>query len=439
MKRSRVLVLIMAAIASGSALPALMTTARAAGPSLAIVSLNSAEEQANNQVREASATPDGRYVVFSTLADNVVANDTNEFVDIFVRDTVNGTTSLVSANQVGLPANAISRSPVISDDGRYIVFSSGATDLVDAQTHGTNIYLSDQTTGDLTLVSVNNNSVPQNGGSGFAAVDMTPDGRFVAFTSTATNLSARDSNDTVDVYVRDLQQGKTTLVSVARSGKVAAGRSRDPSISSDGNVVAFLSASSRLVNGDTNGLEDDFARDRAAKSTEIVSVSGDGEAANGKAWFPPSISGGGRFVAFTSVATNLGSTPTEPHRGNVFLHDRETGATKVISKAADGTTCHDCTTPIFSEDGRSILFTSSSPLTSDDQNIAYDAYLWDRPNQQMILISKPLDGPNTALAPAYAVAISGDGRFVYFSSDDDQLVPNDTQPYADLFVLDRTG
>ncbi len=409
----------------------------AAGPSISLISVSTGGEQANVFTREVSSTPDGRYVVFATEADNLVTPDAGSRVDVFLRDTVAGTTTRITNDSLGGPPNGESVSPVISEDGRYVAFASNSTDFVSQQTFGFMAYVYDRQTDQYTLVSVNTAGSAANSGMGSSqTLDMSPDGRYIAFVSKATNLSPFDHSRSIDVYVRDLQKGVTRLMSVNVHGN-AAGHSRFPQVSSDGQLVAFQSGSAKLVPHDTNAFPDAFVRDRVAKTTERVSVSGDGTQANGDSPGGPAISGGGRFVAFSSTADNLAGEDNNA-TADVFLHDRLTGATKLISKTSDGV-AGGGGIPVVSLDGRFIAFASLSALVPEDTNPTRpDVYLWDRPNQQMSLISQPLSGVQEA-AGSEVREVSADGRFVYFLSDADNLANNDTNLNSDLFVLDRTG
>jgi Tol biopolymer transport system component len=412
----------------------IVMAAGATGPSISLVSVSTSGEQANVYTRDTSATPDGRYVVFSSEADNLVTPDTRSHPDIFLRDTVAGTTTRITNTSVGGPPNGGSESPVISEDGRYVAFASRATNFVGQPTTGYNAYVYDTQTGDYTLASVNTAGDAANAGGG-TQVGMSPDGRYVVFATKASNLSPLDNNPSTDIYIRDLQKGVTRLVSIDVNGN-AAGRSRLPQVSSDGQVIAFESGSPKLVAHDTNGVDDDFVRDRVSKTTERVSVNGAGVQANGETVFRPALSGSGRFVAFVSTADNLSNVDTPG--GGLFLHDRETGATKLISKTSDGLGGN-AAAPVMSVDGRFIAFNSDSVLLPEDTNGAYaDVYVWDRPDQQMSLVSQPLTGTQED-SISQVRGISANGRFVYFDGSANNLVDNDTNINSDLFVLDRTG
>ncbi len=208
------------------------------------------------------------------------------------------------ANDFSGAAPSISVDTSISADGRFVVFQSDATNLVAGDTNGaSDVFVHDRQTGTTTRVSVDSAGHEATGlypASGDPAISA--DGRFVAFDSNATNLVAGDTNSAYDIFVHDRQTGTTTRVSVDSAGNQANGY--DPSLSADGRFVAFTSGASNLVAGDTNGASDVFVHDRQTGTTTRVSVDSAGWQAYSFSHLP-SISADGRFVAFASNATNL--------------------------------------------------------------------------------------------------------------------------------------
>jgi Ca2+-binding RTX toxin-like protein len=202
-------------------------------------------------------------VAFSSEAFDLVTTDTNSTTsDVFVRDLQLGTTTLVSVNDAGTGSgNGRSYNPEISADGQFVVFSSHADDLVATDTNGTrDVFVRDLTRGTTTtLVSVNEAGIDSgNAFSGYPTISA--NGRFVAFESNADDLVATDTNGMSDVFVRDLENGTTILVSVNEAGTDSGGdRSVDAAITPDGRVVAFNSHADNLVATDTNGAQDVFA------------------------------------------------------------------------------------------------------------------------------------------------------------------------------------
>ena len=200
-----------------------------------------------------------------------------------------------------------------------------------------------------TRLSVGPNGAQADGRSFVPA--LSADGRFAAFYSDATNLVTGDTNNARDVFLRDLQSGETTRVSVGPAAVEANGDSFEPAISADGRFVAFSSAATNLVAGDSNDVNDVFVRDRLANTTTRVSVGLAGANANGGS-DAPSISADGRYVAFTSAATNLVDGDTNGQR-DAFVFDRQTGVTTLASLSFTGEQAIlDSFTPELSADGK---------------------------------------------------------------------------------------
>ena len=277
---------------------------------------------------------DGRFVVFSSTATNLVSGDTNGYGDIFVHDRQTGTTERVSvATGGGQGTGGASYDPAISADGRFVAFYSLATNLVSGDTNGAaDVFVHDRQTGTTERVSVATGGGQANGGSYIPAISA--DGRFVAFYSFATDLVGADTNGFVDIFVHDRQTGTTERVSVATGGGQVTGSSYNPAISADGRFVAFESEASGFVSGDTNAAYDVFVHDRQTGTTERASVSTGGGQATADS-YSGAISADGRFVAFHSVATNLVGGDTNG-AADVFVHDRQTGTTERVSVATGG-------------------------------------------------------------------------------------------------------
>ncbi len=207
-------------------------------------------------------------------------------------------------------ADEQSSEPAISAEGRYVAFRSEASNLVADDTNGTaDVFVADRVSGETERVSISSSSAEANAESSQPAISA--DGRYVAFRSAASNLVFGDSNAAADVFVRDRLTGETTRVSVSSSGGQANGQSSAPSISADGSFVAFASEASDVVSGDGNGLADVFVRDRLTGQTTRVSVSSSGGQANGQS-SEPAISADGRYVGFGSEA--LGPRLRRPQR-----------------------------------------------------------------------------------------------------------------------------
>ena len=265
------------------ALPAallLATTGAHAGQTTR-VSVSTADAQGNQVSGPNAISADGRYVAFYSWADNLVVGDTNGMSDAFVRDRVTGKTTRVSVGSVGTQGNDMSFTSAISADGRYVAFMSHASNLVAWDTNGRgDAFVRDLVTGKTTRISVSSAGAQGNNTSYPNAVSA--DGRYVAFSSSADNLVAGDTNGTKDAFVRDRVTGKTTRVSVDSAGVQGNYGGSPSAISADGRYVAFTSNADNLVAGDTNGWGDAFVRDRVIGKTTRVSVSSAGTQGNKK-------------------------------------------------------------------------------------------------------------------------------------------------------------
>ena len=282
------------------------------------VSVDSAGNQGNAPSFGPSISADGRFVAFTSIASNIVPGDTNNNRDVFVRDLSTNTTTRVSVGSAANQANSLSLFPSISADGRFVAFDSYANNLVPGDTNAkSDIFVRDLSTNTTTRVSVG--SAGNQGNDASSGGSISADGRFVAFSSLASNLVPGDTNDSEDIFVRDLSTNTTTRVSVSGAGNQGNDYSSDASISADGRFVTFSSEASNLVPGDTNNKEDIFVRDLSTNTTTRVSVDSAGNQANGLSYIP-SISADGRFVAFSSDAANLVPGDTNSV-GDVFVSD----------------------------------------------------------------------------------------------------------------------
>ncbi|MGI8994660.1 MAG: TolB family protein [Nocardioidaceae bacterium] len=340
------------------------------------VSVSSSGLQANRGSLDPSISADGRYVAFSSQSSRLVAGDTNGRTDVFVRDRMNHVTRRVSVSSNGSQVRKGSFVPSISADGRYVAFFSRASHLVAGDTNSADdVFVRDRKNHITRRVSVSSSGLQSNARSDDPSISA--HGRYVAFTSLASNLVAGDTNGSYDVFVRDRKNHVSSQVSVSLSGLPADGFSSEPSVSSGGRYVAFTSFASNLVAEDTNGSYDVFVRDRVNGVTSLVSVSSDGLQANLKSG-NPSISAHGRYVAFYSYASNLVAEDTNGTY-DVFVRDGANGATSLASVSSAGLAADGLSgEPSISADGRSLAFTSeASNLVAGDTNSAYDVFVRD--------------------------------------------------------------
>jgi Tol biopolymer transport system component len=397
------------------------------------VSVASDGTEGNDDSWWPSMSADGRYVAFQSRASNLVPGDTNGTWDVFVHDRMTGQTTRVSVASDGTEGNGVSGLPSISADGRYVAFVSAASNLVPGDTNGKfDVFVHDRVTGQTTRVSVASDGTEGNDDSWWPSISA--DGRYVAFSSLASNLVPGDTNGTWDVFVHDRLTGQTTRVSVASDGTQGNNGSGDPSISADGRYVAFSSLASNLVPGDTNGTWDVFVHDRLTGQTTRVSVASDGTEGNGVSRRPPSISADGRYVAFYSEASNLVPGDTN-ELVDVFVHDRLTGQTTRVSVASDGTQGNSYSQwPSISADGRYVAFMSwASNLVPGDTNEVQDIFVHDRMTGQTTRVSVASDGTE-GNGDSWLPSISADGRYVAFASEASNLVSGDTNGKRDIFV-----
>jgi Tol biopolymer transport system component len=399
------------------------------------VSIASDGTQANGGSGLSALSADGRYVAFQSNASNLVPGDTNSFADIFVHDRQTGQTSRVSIASDGTEANRWSQQPSISADGRYVAFNSLASNLVPNDTNNrTDIFVHDRQTGQTSRISITSNGVQSDSDSYLPAISA--DGRYVAFYSNATNLTPDTPPFTSNVFVHDRQTGETSRIGVAWDGAPSPFFFGGLDISADGRYVVFGSWSDNVVPGDTNGMHDIFVYDRQTGQTSLVSVASDGTQANDHVYFP-SISADGRYVTFSSDANSLVPGDTNGV-SDVFVHDRLTGQTSRVSVASDGTQGNNASAvPAISADGRFVTFTSrASNLAPGPVHDDWNIFLHDRETGQTTLISVAADG-----TPANGLSTrphaSADGRHISFDSSANNLVSGDTNGEQDIFVYER--
>jgi Tol biopolymer transport system component len=363
---------------------------------------------------------DGRYVAFESSAPNLVPGDGNGTWDVFVRDRMTGTTSLVSVSFFGPVSGAgPSRNPAISADGRYVAFESQAPDLVLMDMNGpmSDIFVRDLLTGTTSMVSVGLGGGPAVGPSYFPAIN--GDGRFIAFSSDAPNLVPVDPNGVIrDIFVRDRMLAMTTMASVSTGGAPGNAASDNPSINVDGRYVAFWSQATTLVPPDPNGpLPDIFVRDQVMATTKMASVGPGGVQAAGPSLYP-SISGDGRYVAFESCAPNLVPMDANGPMSDVFLFDQVLVATRMVSVGLGGGPANGPSfDPSVNLDGRFIAFESqASNLVPGDPNGACDVFLADMlPPGLTLMVSVGLGGMPAAGA-SYNPSVDLRGQYVAFGS-----------------------
>lgn len=362
-----------------------------------------AEANGNSELDGApSISDDGCVVAFSSKASNLVAGDGNARDDVFVIDCLDQVIRRVSVG-IGAEANGTSTYTDLSSDGRFVVFQSAATNLIDNDGNSTvDIFVFDRETGVTRRASVASDGVEANAFS--VQPSISGDGRFVIFASDATNLVEGDTNATRDIFVHELSSGETTRVSVSSSGLQANGISFFPVLDFDGSIAAFKSEATNLegVGGDTNGFPDVFVHDRGTGETVRVSEDSFGNEARDGLSSGPGLSADGRFVAFASGARNLVAED-----GNlvmdVFVVDRSIAPQpeiRVVALADDDNTGGAPDVPVsVSANGRWIGFSSAALLLPFDVNNDFDAYVACNPFDPTLCASEDPPTPTPTPSP----------------------------------------
>ena len=413
---------------------------------------------------KSSISADGRYVAFESNASNLVLEDTNEMSDIFVYDRQSGTTEIVSITSNGIQPeryniNSSISNPSISADGRYITFISDLKFVSEDTISGSwDIYVYDRQTKLIEIAGLSQDETQ----TGWASIKRNPsisaDGRYIAFESYG-KLISKDNNSNDDIYVYDRIEKTVELISVASDGtptasRILSGDSTNPSISADGRYVAFQSSAKDLVPEDTNNKTDVFIHDRETGIIRRVSITSEGEQLPstlgiGNDSGKPSISADGRYIAFESEG-RLVSEDTD-NSIDIYVRDLETNETKIVSIATEAISgwsygSGDSTSPSISADGKYVAFVSKARLVEADKGYNRDIYVHDlqtgittRENLTFdgSELSRNLFGSSTYPSDINNPSISGNGRYISFGSNADNIVADDTNNATDIFVRDR--
>lgn len=408
-----------------------------------LVSVGLGAVQGNNDSSSPSISADGRYIVFTSSANNLTPGDTNLSTDIYRVDLTGGlaqpSVTLVSVNPTGFSGNGSSRYADISADGRYVAFASDASDLVTADTNArSDVFVRDLVSGTTTRVSVTASGLQADSHSEQPSISR--DGRYVAFRSLANNLVPGDTNGQWDVFVKDRSTGTISRASVANDGSQASGwGSFWAQISGDGNSVLFSTLASNIVASDTNNTDDTFVRDLVAGTTQRVSVdSSGGQIADGG--MGGGMSADGRYVTFWSKGAVVPGVPAHAYNFQVYRIDRTTGSVVLASAATDGTAGNRSSSHGMegghgevSDDGRYVVFQSNATNLVASPPSQTGAYVRDTVEERTTLVSAADDG-TPANNQSEDVAISGNAAVIAFASTATNLVAPDANFAKDVFI-----
>ena len=346
----------------------------------------------------------------------------------------------VTTSYDGGEANAASDFPVVSGDGSTVAFGSNANNIVNRDFNNAHdVFARDLGTGVNTRVSVAGDGTAANGASYGAT--LSNDGRFVSFYSTASNLVAGDTNRVADVFVHDRQDGSTTRVSVATDGTEGNGASQNPAVSGDGRWVTFSTTATNLGPGAAGTKSRVLLHDRETGATTEVSVRPDGTSGTDDSTLPK-ISADGRYVSFISYDRLI--VPSPRFIGvNAYVRDVQSGTTVRVNAttlSSLGYAIPKAGTPVtVSPDGRYATLLTDSAMVPEDTNRVADAYRIELATGAVTRISVGADGGQGDKASGLVITgapLSADGRYVAFDSEATNLVPDDTNAARDIFVRD---
>ncbi|HYG22519.1 MAG TPA: hypothetical protein VEH04_07020 [Verrucomicrobiae bacterium] len=471
------------------------------------------EDSASGDVRQPILSASGSHVAFISTSTNLTAEALQPGTRLYVRNLVNNTTRRVDQGDSITQQPALVETWSMDSEGRVLVFDSTKDDLAAQDFNdSTDIFIADLQSETIGLISSRSTPAPSMGGNGHSWISTgaaNHDGSRIVFCSNADDLVPGDTNGVQDVFVRDMDSGTTSLISVSITGGAALGASSEPAISGDGRYVVFSSAADNLVPADFNRAQDIFLRDLVLNTTSLVSVGSNGVSFGSHYSFDPRISSDGRFVLFASYATNLarGSDPAVYRSERLYVRDLSTGVTRALlehpwntgfgtmtpdgrhiaffaypsgfgaarvhiwdtqagarvytnisnvrelSISPDGSklamlvgfrlnvehlNSHTLTVVAtnagrvgsFSEEGDVLAYLSSPPFRGD-------VYQFDEASGLSRLVSRRHGAPEVGTAGARSVIVSPHGRFIVYRTISALDVPNDANGRADLVLFDR--
>lgn len=377
----------------------------------------------------------GAWVVFTSGATNLVVASLSGQREVFSYLLATQQIRHVSAALSGGQADGDSTANGVSADGRWILLTSQASDLSQAgdQNNTTDVFVYDQSEGEMRLVSMSPQGVAANGSS--FGRDISPDGRYVVYSSEASDLTDEDTNEAWDVFVWDRESGLSERISMGPGDQQ---RNVQPGvhahISDDGRYVSYHSLSDQLTPASENGVFDIFVTDRERSSTTLLSSTFTGALVDGNA-FVLGMSGDGRYLSSYASASNWVEGDTNGLQ-DVFLIDRTAGTTKRINLGPDGQQADsESSSAVLSSDGRFLSFASAATnLVEGDDNQMDDSFVYDQVADQIRAMSRSATG-EFGSGPSQAAQFSSSGTCYVFASKASNLSLNSsTDEVVDLFV-----
>lgn len=397
-----------------------------------LVSQSTGSTLGNNTTYTPEISGDGKFVAFRSSASNLVSGDTNGANDIFLRDIEQETTIRVSVSSLGVEANGASAAPRISHDGKYVVYSSAASNLVSDDTNGyADAFVYNRMDGTTTRITVNTSGAEANNNSG--QPDISADGRFVVFESSASNLvsGVNPYGGGTQVFMKDMLTNAVQALSIKSNGARGNGASSSPQISCDGGVVVFSSQATDLVSGDTNGAIDVYLSVIGWSKNTLHNVTKDHSTGSS---YSGDISCDGNTVAFSSVGT--GFIPEDTNAAyDVYTYDRIKGEYEWISTRATLNLFKTAESPRISGDGRFVSF-GSNELGLDAnraKQVSQSTTIYIRDRREGTTQGVAINTSNK-LAQTYGTesSISNNGEFIAYSESTGSAHPP-------LLAIDTNG
>ena len=388
-----------------------------------------------------SLSDNAEIVTFESFNTNWGRDQSEEnFVDIFVRDRIADVTTRISVGQGGEIADQRSFDPVVTADGRYVIFNSYATNLVSGDTNrhpwvddGLDVFLYDRNASYLQRVTLNWKGEQIDANS---VGSITDDGRYIIFTSDGNGIVEGDITNSLRnsaIYKRDWQTGAVERITKTPDGKFPEGGVGGADASSDGRYIVYISAAPNLIPGDTNEQVDILLYDSVTGETELISRPVGGGQSNNMS-SPVRISADGRYIAFRSFATNL--VPNDNNGvADIFVYDQETKALELVSLSSTGAQANgESKDPGICGDGRYVVFTSEATnLVSTPHNGQRQIYVRDRLLNRTFLATANANG-DMSNGRAHRGTLSDDCKYVGFATDATNIIPNDNNGVRDLFI-----